>query len=128
MKNPTTFVFCQKPSSDSNIFIFRVETDWSCTKSGPTRHGFLQKRRPLEPSFRKLPTMPPRKISSLQLSCFKFFQIRPLRAQNCLSRKLASFTRIDSFLLKSIFTFNYTHRTSTGLNRKPTTIMQCFLT
>ena len=65
---------------------------------GTVRLGFLSKLRPLEPYFGKRSLMSPRKNRSLQLSCFKFYQIQPLRASKSVFQKTGQFPELAVFL------------------------------
>ena len=96
-------MFYEKCNSESNRFISWVETDWSFSKSGQTRHEFWKKRRPLEPFFRKLLTLPSRKMPFEQLSCFTFCLIRPLRASKSHYQKTGQFYPKTSSLFLTWF-------------------------
>ena len=65
---------------------------------------------------------PSRKNPSEQLSCFKFLQIRPLRASNFTFPETGQFyPKMAVFGFKFVLRKFYVHTTSNGFGREPTT-------
>ena len=84
---------------------------------------------PLEPYFWKRSMLLPRKNPSLQLSCFKFPQIRPLKASNLVNQKTVLFwSELDSFRFNVNFTSYFAQTSSTDHIGSLKHLMQIFLT
>ena len=93
-KNPVRLFTCS---------YFELKLAGRVSKSGQTRHEFLQKRRPLEPYFQKLLMLSLRKLRSEQLSCFTFCLIRPLRASKSDYQKTGQFyPKTGSFVFRLV--------------------------
>ena len=84
---------CFKKNPVLSLFISVLIWNWTdqVARPGQMGLGFSWKTRPLEPYFQKLSMLPPRKNPSLQLSCFKFSQIRPLEASYLVIQKTVLF-------------------------------------
>ena len=97
-------MFCSKPSSALNLPIYLVEITWQWTLDCPGHAWVLLKNEAVGVLFWKRSMLPPRIFLTLQLSCFDFHQIRPLKASKlrfqilpCFGPKLAVFGFVGSY-------------------------------
>ena len=122
-------MFWEKPNSVSISTSFYLNLNWAVCTPWKTGLGFSLKTWPLEPYFWKRSELSSRKHLFLQLSCFNFPQIRPLKASNQVIQKTALFwSELDSFRFKVHFTSYFAQTSSTDHIGSLKRHMQTFLT